>query len=69
MLELVFLYLGGSLALLFNELGLFSFDAGMGNQLISGLDQGGGAPETDQPGGFGASTPAVIAVKAFRQAD
>ena len=68
-LELVVLYLGGSLALLLNELGRFSFDAGMGNQLISGLDQGGGAPETDQPDGFGALTPAAISVKAFRQVD
>ena len=69
MLELVVLHLEGNLALRFNGLGHFSVDAGMGSQLIFGLDQGGGAPETDQPGGFGASTPAVIAVKAFRQAD
>ena len=68
-LELVVLHLGGSLALLLNRLGRFSFDAGMGSQLISGLDQDGAAPETDQPGGFEALTPAVIPVKAFRQAD
>ena len=68
-LELVVLYLGGSLALLFNGPGRFSFDAGTGNELISGLDQGGGAPETDQPGGFWALTPAAISAKAFRQVD
>ncbi|MCP9788105.1 hypothetical protein KBY99_03815 [Cyanobium sp. Maggiore-St4-Cus] len=60
LLELVVLHLGESLVLRFNGPGHFSFDAGMGSQLISGLDQ---------DGGFGASTPAVIAVKAFRQAD
>ncbi|MFO7628296.1 MAG: hypothetical protein R6W06_02020 [Prochlorococcaceae cyanobacterium] len=68
-LELVVLHLGGSLALLFNGPGRFSFEAGMGSELISGLDQGGAAPETDQPGGFGALTTAVIQVKALRQAD
>ena len=67
--ELVLLHLGGSLALLFNGLVRFPFDAGMGNELISGLDQGGGAPETDQPGGFWALTPAAISAKAFRQVD
>ncbi|MCP9804358.1 hypothetical protein KBY75_12350 [Cyanobium sp. T1G-Tous] len=69
LLELVVLHLGGSLALLFNGLGRFSFDAGTGNELISGLDQGGGAPETDQPGGLWALTPAAISAKAFRQVD
>ncbi len=67
MLELVVLHLEGNLALLFNGPGRFSFDAGMGSELISGLDQGGGAPETDQPGGFWALTPAAISVKAFRR--
>ena len=68
-LELVVLHLGGSLSLLFNGPDRFSFDAGMGSELISGLDQGGPASETDQPGGFGALTPAAIPVKVFRQAD
>ena len=68
-LELVVLHLGGSLSLLFNGLGRFSFDVGMGNELISGLNQGGGAPETGQPGGFWALTPAAISAKAFRQVD
>ncbi len=68
-LELVVLHLGGSLGLLLNRPDRFSFDAGMGSELISGLDQGGPASETDQPGGFGALTPAVVSVKAFRQAD
>ena len=69
MLELVLLHLEGSLALLFNGPGRASFDAGMGCELISGLDQGGAALETDQPGGFGALTPAAVSVKAFPQAD
>ena len=68
MLELVVLHLGERLALLFNGPGRFSFDVGMGSELTSGLDQGDGAPETDQPGGFWALTPAVVSVKAFRQA-
>ncbi|MCT0215749.1 hypothetical protein KQ298_05340 [Synechococcus sp. CS-1330] len=68
-LELVLLHLGGSLALLFNGPGHYSFDAGMGSELISGLDQGGAALETDQPGGFGTLTTATIPVKVFRQAD
>jgi len=68
-LKLVVLHLAGRLALLFNGPGHFSFNAGMGTELISGLDQGGAAPTTDQPGGFGAPTPAVIALGAFRQAD
>jgi putative oxidoreductase len=69
LLELVVLHLGGSLALLLNGPGRCFFDVGMGSELISGLDQGGAAPETDQPDGFGALTPAAISVKAFRQAD
>ena len=40
-----------------------------GSELISGLDQGGAGPETDQPGGFGALTTATNSVKVFRQAD
>jgi len=68
-LKLVVLHLAGRLALLFNGPGHFSFNAGIGTELISGLDQGGAAPKTDQPGGFGALTPAVIALGAFRQAD
>ncbi|MBM5794353.1 MAG: hypothetical protein FJ057_10570 [Cyanobacteria bacterium K_DeepCast_0m_m1_088] len=68
-LKMVVLHLAGRLALLFNGPGHF-FNAGMGTELISGLDQvGGAAPKTDQPGGFGALTPAVIALRAFRQAE
>ncbi|MBM5807432.1 MAG: DoxX family protein [Cyanobacteria bacterium M_surface_10_m2_179] len=37
-LELVLLYLGGSLAILLNGPGRFSFDAGMAPLLMSGLD-------------------------------
>ena len=50
-LELVVLYLGGSLALLLNGPGRFSFDAAMGPELISGigaskasLESGSGRP-------------------------
>lgn len=67
-LELVVLYLGGSLALLFNGPGRFSFDAGMGSELISGLDEGSAAPGLDPSGDLGALTPAVIPVTAH-QAD
>ena len=69
MLKLVVLHLEGNLALLFNGPGRFPFDADMGTELISGLNQGGAAPETDQPGGFGALTPTAVSAKAFRQAD
>ena len=68
-LELVGVLLGGSLALLFNDPGRSSFDAGMGSELISGLDQDVAAPETDQPGGFEVLTTATISVKVFSQAD
>jgi putative oxidoreductase len=37
-LELVLLYLGGSLALLFNGPGRFSFDAGIAPALLADLD-------------------------------
>ena len=60
MLELVVLHLGGSLAPALQRAGSLWFGAGMGSELISGLDQGGG---------FWALTPAVVSVKAFRQAD
>ena len=36
-MELVVLYLGGSVALLLNGPGRFSFDAAMGPELISGI--------------------------------
>jgi putative oxidoreductase len=39
-LELVVLYLGGSLALLFNGPGRFSFDAGMAPELLAGQRPG-----------------------------
>ncbi|MCP9911047.1 hypothetical protein KBZ15_14235 [Cyanobium sp. BA20m-p-22] len=68
-LKLVVLHLEGNLALLFNGPGRFSFDADMGTELISGLDQGGAAPKTDQPDGFGALTTVAVSVKAFHQAD
>jgi hypothetical protein len=40
-----------------------------GGELTSGLDQGDGAPETDQPGGFWALTPTAVSAKAFCQVD
>lgn len=46
-LHLVGLHLGGGLALLFNGPGRSPFDAGIGSELIPGLDQGCTAPETD----------------------
>jgi putative oxidoreductase len=66
-LELVVLYLGGSLALLLNGPGRFSFDAGMGPELIAGLDRDSSSSETDLPGRFGAMTPAVIPLEASHQ--
>ena len=63
-LELVVLYLGGSLALLLNGPGRFSFDAGMGPELIANLDRSSSSSESDRPARFGALTPAAIPVEA-----
>ncbi|MCP9809251.1 hypothetical protein KBY58_07370 [Cyanobium sp. HWJ4-Hawea] len=46
MLEQVEHHLAGRLALPFSTPGRFSFDAGTGIELVSGLDQGGAAPES-----------------------
>ena len=59
-LELVVLYLGGSLALLLNGPGRFSFDAGMAPELIGSLNPNSSASEAEQPGRFGPLTPAPI---------
>jgi putative oxidoreductase len=68
-LDLVGVLLEGSLALPVNDPGRSSFDAGMGSELIYGLDRDSAAPEADQPGGFEALITATIPIKVFRQAD
>ena len=50
-LELVVLYLGGSLALLLNGPGRFSFDAGMAGEMFSELEPGTPAQETGNQAG------------------
>ncbi len=51
---------GGSLALLLNGPGRFSFDAGMAPELIASLNPNSSASEAEQPGRFGQLTPAPI---------
>jgi putative oxidoreductase len=63
-LELVVLYLGGSLALLLNGPGRFSFDAGMGPELISGFGNSISSSESDMPSS-GTLIPAAIPVEVF----
>lgn len=72
-LELVVLYLGGSLALLLNGPGLFSFDGAMGAELLAANGSGSlgkisaNDGETDQS--FrGSLTPVPIAVQSFDRA-
>ena len=67
-LELVVLYLGGSLALLLNGPGRFSFDAGMGPELIAGLDRATPAPDAALTSSSGTLTSAPIPVEAFERA-
>ncbi|MCP9774467.1 DoxX family protein [Cyanobium sp. WAJ14-Wanaka] len=64
-LELVVLYLGGSLALLFNGPGRFSFDAAMLPQVLESLDSINPAPESGDSAASEAFTPAAIPVEAF----
>ena len=64
-LELVLLYLGGSLALLFNGPGRFSFDAGMVPELLAGVP----ATEAAERGSAAGLTPATVAVEALGRAD
>ncbi|MEB3201301.1 MAG: DoxX family protein [Synechococcus sp.] len=64
-LELVVLYLGGSLALLLNGPGRFSFDAGMAPELLAGLDSADAARESAWASSSNGPTPAAIAVEAF----
>ena len=64
-LELVVLYLGGSLALLLIGPGRFSFDAGMAPDLIASLEAATPTLESEWTQGTGALTPAPIPVKTF----
>jgi putative oxidoreductase len=68
-LELVVLYLGGSLALLLNGPGRFSFDAGMGPELIAGLDRATPSTSPEWPTRSVALTAAAIPVEAFNRPD
>ena len=67
-LELVVLYLGGSLALLLNGPGRFSFDAAMGPELIAGIGASGPCPESAMASSSGTLIPAPIPVEAFNGA-
>jgi len=67
-LELVVLYLGGSLALLFNGPGRFSFDAGMGPELISAIGGGKPSAESAMASNSGTLIPVTIPVEAFNRA-
>jgi putative oxidoreductase len=66
-LELVVLYLGGSLALLLNGAGRFSFDAGMAPELISGIGGGKHPDESAMESSPGSLIPAAIPVEAFNR--
>jgi len=61
-LELVVLYLGGSLALLLTGPGRFSFDAAMGAELLAAIDRNNPSTASDGTKLTGALTPAAIAV-------
>lgn len=67
-LELVVLYLGGSLALLFNGAGRFSFDAAMGPELIAGIGTAKQPDESAMASSSGTLIPAAIPVEAFNGA-
>lgn len=68
-LELVVLYLGGSLALLLIGPGRFSFDAGMGPDLIAGLDGSRSSTASEWVAPANALTPATITVEASHRAE
>ena len=67
-LELVVLYLGGSLALLLNGPGRFSFDAAMGPELIAGIGASNPSPESAIGSSSGTLIPVAIRVEAFNGA-
>jgi putative oxidoreductase len=58
-LELVVLYLGGSLALLLTGPGRFSFDAAMGAELLAEVDRSSSSPSPEPMGFEAALAPAV----------
>jgi putative oxidoreductase len=58
-LELVVLYLGGSLALLLTGPGRFSFDAAMGAELLADMDRPSSSPSPEPMGFAEALAPAV----------
>jgi putative oxidoreductase len=58
-LELVVLYLGGSLALLLTGPGRFSFDAAMGAELLAEVDRSSSSPSQEPMGFSEALAPAV----------
>lgn len=64
-LELVVLYLGGSLALLLNGPGRFSFDAGM----LSSWGPFGSADETETTDSSQGLQPALVPVEAYNSGD
>jgi putative oxidoreductase len=67
-LELVVLYLGGSLALLFNGAGRFSVDAAMGPELISAIGGSNQAAESAMASNSATLIPVPITVEAFNGA-
>jgi putative oxidoreductase len=66
-LELVLLYLGGSLAILLNGPGRFSFDAGIGPELISSIERSNPSAESEWSASPGTMTPAAVPVEAFNR--
>jgi len=66
-LELVLLYLGGSLAILLIGPGRFSFDAAIGPELISGIKASKPSPESEWSDDPGTMTPAAVPVEAFNR--
>lgn len=67
-LELVVLYLGGSLALLLNGPGRFSFDAGMAPELIAKIDSNSPSAQSDWASHSGTVPQTPIPVEAFNRA-
>lgn len=68
-LELVVLYLGGSLAILLNGPGRFSFDAGMARELMTAVDEPNTPSGSSLPSHSNALAAAAIPVEVFNGAD
>jgi len=66
-LELVLLYLGGSLAILLNGPGRFSFDTGMGPELISSIGASKSSAESEWSARPGTMTPAAVPVETLNR--